>query len=322
MVTRDAYKRKLLNIASDMCINDQMTLNWNDMRFVLETVRHGGLSGAARALKVNHATVSRRIAAAEQAMGARLFDRAPGGYRATDAGLEAAQIAERMEAASHDLSRSLTARDQELSGALTITAPQLLVERMLAPILREFKEQYPAIELTVIAANRQLNLAAREADVAFRISETPGDTLVGRRVTAQSAAVYLGRAQAAQLRANPRHSLDWIRFAHWPGPPAALKEAWPDRRVTLTVDDMYAAIAGVRAGLGATRLPCFIGDAEPGFERLWGVPLFAYRPIWVLTHADLRGTRKVTTFTDFAAARIKSMRPLFEGRMGETPVSL
>lgn len=292
------------------------------MRFVLETVRHGGLSGAARTLKVNHATVSRRIAAAEAAMGARLFDRAPGGYKPTDAGLEAAQIAERMEVASHDLSRSLSARDQQLGGALTVTAPQLLVERLLAGILRDFKAQYPAIDLTVIAANRQLNLAAHEADVAFRISDTPGDTLVGRRVTEQSAAVYLASTQAAQMRADPTQPLDWIRFAHWPGPPAALKEAWPNRRVTLTVDDMYAALAGVRAGLGATRMPCFIGDAEPGIERLPGVPLLPYRPIWVLTHADLRGTRKVTTFTEFATARIQTLRPLFEGRSAEKPVSL
>ncbi|MDW3223189.1 MAG: LysR family transcriptional regulator [Paracoccaceae bacterium] len=289
-------------------------MDWNDLKYVLETVRHGGLSGAARALKVNHATVSRRIAAAEQAMGARLFDRAPGGYRATDAGREAARIAERMEVASHELSRSLGARDQQLSGALTITAPQLMVERVLAPMLKDFKGKYPEIDLKVIAANRQLNLAAREADVAFRISETPGDTLVGRRVTEQSAAVYVGKEQAARLRADPLVPLDWIRFAHWPGPPEALKEAWPNRRVTLTVDDMYAALAGVRANIGATRMPCFLGDVEPEMERLAGVALLPYRPIWILTHADLRNTRKVTAFTEFAATRIQTMRPLFEGR--------
>ncbi|WP_299735089.1 LysR family transcriptional regulator [uncultured Roseobacter sp.] len=296
-------------------------VDWDDLRYVLETVRHGGLSGAARALKVNHATVSRRIAAAERAMGARLFDRAPGGYRPTDAGQEAARIAERMETASHELSRSLSARDQQLSGALTVTAPQLMVERVLAPILKDFKELYPAIELKIIAANRQLNLAAHEADVAFRISDTPGDTLVGRRVTEQSAAVYVGKEQAARLRADPTLPLDWIRFAHWPGPPDVLKEAWPTRRVTLTVDDMYAALAGVRANIGATRMPCFLGDAEPEMERLPRVPLLPYRPIWVLTHADLRGTRKVTTFTEFAASRINRMRPLFEGRFFDTLVS-
>ncbi|MFK7879839.1 LysR family transcriptional regulator [Roseobacter sp.] len=289
-------------------------LDWNDLRYVLETVRHGGLSGAARALKVNHATVSRRIVAAERSMGARLFDRAPGGYRPTDAGREAAQIAERMETASHELSRSLSARDQQLSGVLTITAPQLLVERMLASIVKDFIAEYPAIELKIIAANRELNLSAREADIAFRISDTPGDTLVGRRVTEQSAAVYVGKKQAALLKADPSIPLDWIRFAHWPGPPDVLKLAWPNRRVTLTVDDMYAALAGVRANIGATRLPCFLGDSEPEMERLARVPLMPYRPIWVLTHADLRATRKVTTFTDFAATRIHAMRPAFDGR--------
>ncbi|MCV3271707.1 LysR family transcriptional regulator [Roseobacter sinensis] len=299
-----------------------MSLNWNDLRFVLETVRHGGLSGAARALKVNHATVSRRIAAAEAAMGARLFDRAPAGYRPTEAGLEAAEIAEQMEAKSHDLSRSLTARDQVLGGSLAVTAPQLLVDRLLAPILRDFKASYPAIDLSVIAANRTLNLAAHEADVAFRISDTPGDTLVGRRATEQAAAAYLSQDLAERMRQDPARPLDWIRFAHWPGPPEALKEAWPNRRVTLTVDDMYAALAAVRSGMGATRIPCFIGDSEPDLMRLPGVPLFPYRPLWVLTHADLRETRKVRTFTQFAASRINALRPLFEGRTRETPLSL
>lgn len=305
-----------------MCKNDQMNLNWNDLRFVLETVRHGGLSGAARALKVNHATVSRRIAAAEAAVGARLFDRAKAGYRPTEAGVEAAAIAEQMEARSHELSRSLTARDQALGGSLTITAPQLLVERLLAPILHDFKQAYPAIDLSIVAANRALNLSAHEADVAFRISDSPGDTLVGRRVTEQKAAVFVSRALLEALGDDPARPLDWIRFAHWPGPPDVLKEAWPQRRVTLTVDDMYAALAGVRAGFGATRMPCFIGDSEPDLVRLPAVPLLAYRPLWVLTHADLRHTRKVTTFTSFAAARISAMRPLFEGRTRETPVSL
>ena len=70
-------------------IMPQIMIDWSDLRFVLETVRQGGLSGAARILGVNHATVSRRISSAEAAAGALLFDRLPGGYRPTEAGLEA-----------------------------------------------------------------------------------------------------------------------------------------------------------------------------------------------------------------------------------------
>ncbi|WP_203249509.1 LysR family transcriptional regulator [Sulfitobacter mediterraneus] len=290
-----------------------MPLDWNDLRFVLETVRQGGISGAARALRVNHATVARRITAAEAAMGTRLFDRHASGYRPTEAGLEAARSAEQMEAASHDLGRRIGAKDQALSGSLTITAPQLLFERALAPILRQFADRYPAIELKVLAANRELNLSRMEADVAFRISDTPGDTLVGRRVTAQNATVYVGRAQAARLRDEPALPLDWVRFAHWPGPPEVIKQNWPNRRVRMTVDDMYAAIAAVRENIGATRMPCFLGDPDPLMERLPNVPLLPYRSLWVLAHPDLAKSAKVSAFTDFAAREFAALRPLFEG---------
>ena len=71
--------QKLINIAALMCDIARVMTDWNDLKYVLETVRQGGVSGAARVLGVNHATVSRRIAAAEADMGARLFERLPGG---------------------------------------------------------------------------------------------------------------------------------------------------------------------------------------------------------------------------------------------------
>ena len=303
-----------LNIADRLCDNNQDMLDWNDLRFVLETVRQGGLSGAARTLRVNHATVSRRITAAEAALGARLFNRQASGYRPTEAGQEAARIAERMEMASHDLTRSIGARDQKLSGVLTVTASELLVERILAPLLARFIELYPDIELRLVAANRELDLKKMEADVAFRISDNPGDMLVGRRVAEQNAAVYVGLEQAERLRHDPDQPLDWVRFAHWPGPPPEVTHAWPNRRVRLVVDDMQAAVAAVRANIGATRMACFLGDSDPALVRLPRVPVFPYRPLWVLTHPDLRTAARVLAFTDFANQEIALLRPVFEGR--------
>lgn len=288
--------------------------DWNDLKYVLETVRQGGVSGAARVLGVNHATVSRRIAAAEADMGARLFERLPGGYAPTDAGQEAARAAERMELANADLGRLIAARDRSLSGELKVTAPQLMVERVLAPTLVDFRKAHPQIDVTVIATNEVLSLTRREADVAFRISDAPPDTLVGTRVAEQKAGVYASRALLKARSQDPAQPLDWVRFAHWPGPPEEVKRALPNRRIALTVDDMIAAIGVVRAGIGATRMACFLGDTDPLLARVPGAPLFDYAPIWVLTHPDLRDTPRVATFMSFAAARIRRMRPLFEGK--------
>ena len=87
----------------------------------------------------------------------------------------------------------------------------------------------------------------------------------------------------------------------------------PNLRVRLTVDDMAAAIGAVRAGIGATRMACFLGDTDPALVRVPGMPRFDYLPLWLLTHADLRHVPRIRTFMDFTAARLGKLRPVFEG---------
>lgn len=295
-----------------MCDNDRVVPNWNDLKFVLETVRCGGISGAARALGVNHATVARRITAAEAALGARLFDRLPGGYTPTEAGREAARAAEEMERIGARLDRKIAARDAGIRGALTMTAPQLLVQRVLAPILRDFVTEHPEVTLKVVATNDIVNLSRREADVAIRISGDPAPSLVGRRVVEQRGSVYAARALIAR-DAGGETPLDWIRFAHWPGPPEEIRAVRPNLRPRLTVDDMTAAIGAVRAGVGAARMACFLGDSDPLLGRVPGMPLFAQAPIWILTHQDLRAVPRISSFMTFTTARLRALQPLFEG---------
>lgn len=287
--------------------------DWNDLKYVLETVRQGGLSGAARVLRVNHATVSRRIAALETEMGVRLFDRLPQGYAPTTAGQDAARSAEIMEQAHLDLSRALAGRDRSLSGPLVVTAPSLLIERVLAPMLIEFTTLHPDIEISLVASNTPLNLARREADVAFRIDNAPPQTLFGVRVTGQKAGVYAQRAVVAALGPPDTTTLDWVRFSHWPGLPVEVTTAWPNRRVRVVVNDMVVAIGAARAGMGATRMPCFLGDSDPLLARVPGIELFDYPSIWILTHPDLRDVPRVAAFMAFAAANMRKMRPHFQG---------
>ena len=286
---------------------------WSDLRYVLETVRQGGLSGAARVLGVNHATVSRRIAAAERSLGAVLFDRLPGGYAPTEAGRDAARAAEQMEEAEAALGLRIGSRDRGLTGPVTVTAPQLLIERVLAPLFAAFRQDHGEIDLTVLASNDTLNLSRREADVAIRISDAPTETLVGSRVAEQRAAVFASHAYAQALADTPERRLDWIRFLHWPGPPETVRQAWPDLRIALTVDDMVAAAGAARAGIGATRMPCFLGDGDPELTRLPGIEPFSYPSVWVLTHPDLKRIPRIRIFMQFIATELKEQRPLFFG---------
>ena len=288
-------------------------MNWDDLRYVLETVRHGGLSGAARALRVNHATVSRRITAAEATYRTTLFDRHPSGYSPTDAGSKAACAAELMEVNHADLTRAIAALDQTLSGPLSVTAPQLFIQIALAPILAEFRTAYPDIELTVLGSNEPLNLSRREADVAIRIAAEPSETLVGTKVADQRAGVFASKTYLTRLAQDPLHQLDWLRFLHWEKPSKAVCTAYPNLRIAMRFDDMTAMLGAVRADLGATRMPCFLGDSDPELARVPGIALVPYPGIWVLTHADMSNIRRVTTFTGFISARLRKARALFDG---------
>ncbi|MEE9389476.1 MAG: LysR family transcriptional regulator [Paracoccaceae bacterium] len=285
-------------------------LNWNDLKFILETVRQNGTSGAARALGVSHATVARRIFAAEKVLGTRLFDRLPGGYRPTEAGADAARAAEQMEQTEAALSRSVGARDQSISGKLVVTAPLSLIDRFLTSVFTDFRAEYPQVDLTVLGGTDPLNLARREADIAIRVSNNPAATLFGSKVARQKAGVYASAKFVANDSGGP---LDWIRFAQWPGPPEQVRKARPVLNPILTVDDMVAAVAAVRSGLGATRMPCFLGETDPLLARVRGIELFDYPDIWVLTHSDLRKTPRIRAFMRFASDRLRNLQPIFEG---------
>ena len=72
--------------------------DWNEPRLVLAIHRAGSLTGAAKALGIDHSTAFRRLNAVEGQLGVRLFERLPGGaYEATAAGERMAAAAERME---------------------------------------------------------------------------------------------------------------------------------------------------------------------------------------------------------------------------------
>jgi len=121
------------------------------------------------------------------------------------------------------------------------------------------------------------------------------------------------RSYLDRLQQDPDRRLAWLRFIHWTGIQPEVKQIYPNTYVAMSFDDMAAMRGAVTAGIGATRMPCFLGDAEPDLVRLPDLPLFPYLSIWVLTHADLRKVARISTFMSFIGDRLQQLRPQFEG---------
>lgn len=273
-----------------------MKINWDDMRTILALVRTGTLASAAEALGVTYTTVARRISRAEEMLGQRLFERRPEGYLASAEAENIARAAAQMEQAEQAALRQLAGRDQGLSGPLALTAPQLLIQSHLALFLAEFCRDNPEIELTVRATNDVLDLTRREADLAIRISKTPGDTLVGLHLADQKT-ICLGRSDLiARAKADPQAELDWVIYSGHDAPPKAALALFPNYRIRARFDDMTALIAAAKAGMGIVRMPVYLGRSDPDLAPLPGLLPQDYAPIWVLSHPDLRQSAKVRKF--------------------------
>ncbi len=288
-----------------------MDVTWDDLRTVLMLVRHGSLAGAADTLGINYTTVARRVRRAEVALGKPLFERLPDGYRPTEAATLIAEHAGHMEDAEHALLRRLQGRETELSGSLTLTAPQLLIANFLSPLIDQFMTAHPNVDLRILATNELLDLSRREADLAIRISRNPGDTLKGLRLLRQEHASFASPAWADRLAADPRTQVEWIVYDAYPNVPKDIIPKFPNNRVRLRLDDMVAMVGAAQAGLGVVRTPLFLGRSTAGLVQVPVLPPQPYADIWVVGHRDVWPSAKVRAFLDLLVGYCKTHRDRF-----------
>lgn len=291
-------------------------LNWEDLRIFLEVARAGSLRRAGFRLGLNHSTASRRISALEGELGARLFDRKPGGLTLTETGKAVLASAEQVSREIDGLGRRLVGQDDRLEGPVRLSMPSHLVH-LLMPCFAAFQQAYPEIELDLHVSHEAVSLARREADVALRqVRDQPAaDGLVGRRVAHYVSASYATSEYLEQhdLHADPP-TANWIGWADdEPFPEWVRTSAFPKLPARGSFNDGRAQTEAVRAGMGIAMIPCFIGDRIPELVRLAGPGGDPGWNIWALTHPDLRHTARVRALLDALYVAFDECKPLLEG---------
>ncbi len=282
--------------------------DWENMRHFLAVARAGTLSGAARALQVDHATVSRRLAALEAELEVALVDRLPRACRLTAMGEQLHAQAKAMETAAFTAARLARARQDPMHGRVTLSAPPVLVTHLLAGRLAEFRDAYPGIQLSVSAQAQQVSLSRREADVALRLVRPKEASSVVRKLGRMPFALYASPAYLASHRAD-----DWTfiaydtQFADMPQQQWLLDLAG-GRAVGCELSDISSQLGAARAGAGVAGLPCFLGDHEPGLTRLAHDGAMFSREIWLVVHRDLRHSAAVRAVMDFVR-KVVAERP-------------
>ena len=157
--------------------------NWDDLRVFLEVARAGGLSAAGPALRMDPATVGRRIARLERDLGTPLFLRSPQGYALTQSGermLEGVRLA---EAAVSRAGEDARGTEEGLTGQVRIGAPDGCANFLLPQVCAEIGAANPGLEIQILSLPRVVNLSRREADMAITVSPPAADRLEVTRIT-------------------------------------------------------------------------------------------------------------------------------------------
>jgi DNA-binding transcriptional LysR family regulator len=280
-------------------------MEWDDFKHFLAVARSGSLSEAARVLKTSPATVGRRIAALEDRLGARLFDRGQTGYALTESGEAIRPKAEEVEEAILSVEREAFGRDLRATGKVRMATAEDIATFIVAPRLAEFQRSYPGIVLEVVAGWDVVNLTRREADIAIRTVRPVQGEVVIRQAGVWNCAVYVSKDYAARHGVRPGmddvHDLDIIT---WTEESSFQGGDWFEQYargapMVFAANSRHIQYAACKAGLGAAILPCVAADHDSDLVRLLPPERVRSVDLWLVAHQDLVRTARVRAVLDF-----------------------
>jgi len=296
-----------------------MDPDWNDFRVLLALSRGGSVAAAARELKVDQSTVSRRLAAIEEAFGCLLLVRGGREFSWTAEGRTALAAAEAVEAAILAATQRLHSSRVESAGVVRVSVtPGNAV--ILLDILPRFQDQYPDLKLDLTGTTERVDLAKGEADIAFRFGDPTGPDLIARHVTKGGWCLF-GSEPYLQAHGNPKSTADlprhhlvlYVASMHrvasglrW------LEEFNREDTVITRVDNLQAAWQMIAIGRGLGVLPVFFEHTNPGLVRALPEPV-VFSNGYRVYHASLRNVTRVRAALDVLSAAIEAHSHMWTG---------
>jgi len=292
---------------------------WDDFKILLALSRGGSVAAAARELHIDNSTVSRRLAALEDALGARLLIRGGREFAWTSEGRQAIESAEAMESAAAGAVRAVRTAKVDVSGTVRVSVAPAFVPILMRRMLPALRKDHPGLEVELLGAYHRVDLAKGEADVALRMARPEEADLVARRAFDVAWFVYASKGyldvhgRPASFEDLRQHRLVLYVEAMHNVEPLRWMEAYRDATARLLrVDNLEIACQTIAADGGMTVLPCMIPDPLPGLERVFPEPV-GINTGWIVYHESARDTARIRVVVDALLAFFHANEAMFTG---------
>ncbi len=288
-----------------------VSFDWNQVRAFLAAAEEGSLSGAARVLNTTQPTIGRQISGLEGSLGVTLVERSVKGLTLTQGGRDLLDHVRAMGEAATLISMVAAGQSSEVTGEVTVTATDLMSAAILPTILATLRQTAPGIRVRIVSSNDIQNLMQRDADIAIRHVRPDQPDLIARHVGDFRANLYAATAyldQAGRPR-TPREVADHA-FVGSPDPDRLIAPLH-DRGIPVRAENfVMSSDSGVvvwelvKSGYGVSMLPEVLCEAQPGIEKVLPSHPSLEFPIWLVTHRELRTSRRIRLVFDHLAREL------------------
>ncbi len=283
---------------------------WDDLRVFLAVAREETLSAAGKTLKLDPATVGRRVARLETDLDAALFLKSPQGYVLTPAGQRLLDKATTVETAMLDLSGDVTDRAGALTGQIRLGAPDGAANYLLPQVCSKICADNPGLEVQLVALPRVFNLSKREADMAVTVSPPATGRLTVQKLSDYK--LHLAASTSYLRSMPPLESLQDLKAHKIIGYISDLifdKELdylseIGSPKVDFASNSVSVQINWARGGAGVVIAHDFALPNAPELQKVLADQMSLTRSFYLVRHADDRKIARLTRFAEELATHL------------------
>jgi DNA-binding transcriptional LysR family regulator len=284
-------------------------MDWDDVRIFLAIARTGSLGAAAKHAGQTQPTMGRRLRALEASVGQTLFQRTADGFVLTDEGSAVLAHAERMEEDALAFERSLAGKEQHLTGVLRISSSDWFGVHVLTPVFADFLRTHSQVTIELVTDSRRFNLARRDADLLFRITQFDEPDVIQRKFMHMDYALY-GPVDSVAPQAGDGEGYGLVTmdsaFGTLPDVNWA-RRVLPKAHAAFGSNNRGAQARMCAEGGGLAVLPCPLGDNTVGIHRIDLGEAPPGRDVWFGYHRDLRRLARLRALLDLIIERLANV---------------